>query len=106
MAKPGPRHKSKAPKGIHIEFTEEERSVLTAMGTGEVKAKIRALIQLESDRQHPRTKTEARAKWALMRKEALEKVKIAAHGRAMMIEMGYTEEEVRQFEDEDYNAPD
>lgn len=96
--KPGPRPKTNAPKSIHIHFTDEERSTLTAMGTGDVKAKIHALIQLEINRQHPRTKSEALAKWILMRKETLEKAKITAQARIYVIEMGYTEAEVRQFE--------
>jgi hypothetical protein len=36
-----------------------------------------------------------------MRKEAQEKVRIAAQARARTIEMGYTEAEVRAFEDEE-----
>ena len=101
MAKPGPRPKTKAPTGTRIDFTEEERSALTAMGTGSVKAKISALIQMEINRQHPRTKSEAVAKWTIMRKEAQEKVKIAAQARALAIEMGCTEAEARAIEDEE-----
>jgi hypothetical protein len=100
MAKPGPRPKTKAPTGTRIDFTEEERSVLTAMGTGSVKAKIHALIQMEIDRQHPRTKSEAMSKYLLMRKKTLGEVAIMNKARGFTIEMGYTDDEVRKCEDE------
>jgi len=92
--------KLKTPTWIHISLTAEEKLILTAMGTGNVTAKVQALIQKEGERQ------KAMKKYLLLKKECHESVRILAHTRAKMkIEDGFTEEELKDIEDAQ-DAPD
>lgn len=98
---PGPRPNSKCPKDIHYIPKPEHRHILDLMGSGGASAKIHALVEREGRRQLPREKRLLKAKWILLRHEAQEAVRISQAARSLMIEIGFTEEEVRRFEDEE-----
>jgi len=100
MAKPGPRPNNKAPAGIHIEFTDDERFVLTSMGTGNVKAKIRYLIGLEADRQKPKSKSECLSRWIALRTSARSQQRLTIKARENLVSVGFTEEEIQKYEEE------
>jgi len=71
------------------------------MGSGGASAKIKALIEREGERQIPSEKHLLKARYVLIRAEVMEKAKLAHIIKTKMIEVGVTEQEIRDIEDDE-----
>ena len=98
--KPGPKPKSRCPKDIHFTPCEDHKQILNQMGSGGISSKIQFLIECEGKRQMPQDRQLLKAKWIILRNEARERVALTMKAREKMIEAGYTESEIRSFEEE------
>ena len=98
---PGPRPNNRCPADIHFIPKDEHRKILDSMGSGGASAKIKALIEREGERQIPSEKRLIKARYILLRKEAMEQSIIVRAVRKKMIEIGITEEEIRAIEDDE-----
>jgi hypothetical protein len=72
------------------------------MGAGKPADKILYLIKKQGELQIPDTKRLLEARYVLLRYEAMQRSKLVQLLRQKMIEFGFTEEEIRTIEDEDY----
>lgn len=96
----GPRGSSICAKEYHLRLTEEQRRIIDDMGNGKPLDKFFYLIKKEGENTFPRDKILLKRKWLILREDAKEAVKKSQYARSLMIEIGFTEEEVRGFENE------
>ena len=99
---PGPKPNSKCSREYHIRLNEEQAKTIDNMGAGKPADKILYLIKKQGELQIPDTKRLLEARYVLLRYEAMQKSKLVQLLRQKMIEFGFTEEEIRTIEDEDY----
>ena len=99
---PGPKPKSKCSREYHIRLNEEQARTIDCMGAGKPADKILYLIKKQGELQIPDTKRLLEARYVLLRYEAMQRSKLVQLLRQKMIEFGFTEEEIRTIEDEDY----
>ena len=95
---------SKAVDQIHLQLSEDELGILTKMGVGKTRDKIRHLIRKEGEslkHNKPATKIEMLAKWERERKEAMKFASLTHENRKKLIDMGFTEEELDKAADGD-----
>jgi len=99
---PGPKPKSKCSREYHIRLNEEQARTIDNMGAGKPADKILYLIKKQGELQIPESKRLLKARYVLLRDEAMQKSKLVQALRITMIEFGFTEEEIRAIEDEEY----
>lgn len=98
---PGPKPKSKCSREYHIRLNEEQAKAIDNMGAGKPVDKILYLIEKQGELQFPESKRLLKARYVLLRDEAMQKSKLVQTFRLRMIEFGFTEKEIRAIEDEE-----